>query len=80
MGTLSLDAARSQLEQALRDFSDAHDAAMARDPICRQLAVGVALQAMRDVETHGLTPYGRKRLRTGIEALRHALGLDQEAA
>lgn len=79
MGTLSLDAAMSQLDQALRDFGEAHDAAMARDPICRQLAVGTALTAMRYVEQHGLTPAGRKKLRTGIEALRHALGLEEAA-
>lgn len=79
MGTLTLDAAMSQLDQALRDFEQAHSAALARDPINRQLAVGIALQAMRYVESHGLTPAGRKQLRTGIEALKHALGLKEAA-
>lgn len=79
MGTLTLDAARSQLEQALSDYATAHAAAEARDPICRQLAVGTALQAMRYIQSHGLTPVGRKKLLTGIEALRHALGLEEAA-
>jgi hypothetical protein len=77
MGTISLDAAQAQLDQALRDFGEAHADAMARDPICRSLAVSTALSAMRYVERHGLTPTGRKQLRTGIEALRHALGLEE---
>jgi hypothetical protein len=76
MGTISLGAAQAQLDQALRDFGAAHADAMARDPICRSLAVSTALSAMRYIQRHGLTPAGRKQLTTGIEALGHALGLE----
>lgn len=73
---LTIDAASEQLQQAISDFTRSHDAAMSCEHVGRALAVTTALTAMRYIEAHGLTPLGRKKLQTGIEALRVALGLE----
>lgn len=76
MGSIPLDAARSQLEQAMRDYQDAADRASALDPVSAGLAMGMALTSLRSLQKSGWTEGGRRNLTTAIEALRAALGLE----
>jgi len=76
---LSIEAASTQLHEALANFTRSHDAAMSSDAIGLRLSLHVALSAMRYVEHHGTTPNGRRQLRTGIAALRAALGVEDES-
>ncbi|MCB0066588.1 MAG: hypothetical protein KDD77_05530 [Caldilineaceae bacterium] len=78
MGTVALDAAIAAKEQADRDLVEAIDQAMTADHVANRLAMERALRAMRYIESNGLTPEGRKRLRTGIEAARAVLGLEDD--
>lgn len=74
--SMPIELASTNLHQALAEFTKAHDAAMANDVIGLRLSLHVALSAMQYVEHHGTTPNGRRQLRTGISALRAALGIE----
>jgi hypothetical protein len=69
--------AEAQLAQAMRDYTAAHDAAMATPPIDDKLAASTILQSLRYVEQHGLTDKGRRELRLAIGAAKTIMGLEQ---
>lgn len=78
--SMPIEVASNQLHQALQQFTKAHDSAMSADIIGLRLSLHVALSAMQYVEHHGTTPNGRRQLRTGIAALRAAMGIDDESS
>lgn len=72
---LPLPVAMAQLNQAMADFTEAHDAAMTADPVADKLNVGIALQQFRYIEANGLTDEARRRLAVGIRACNAVLGV-----
>ncbi len=73
---MPLPVAKAQLEQAMRDYQTAYDAAMGCDRIGDRLAVSQILTSLKYIERAGLTDGGRRSLRTAIEACRTMLGVD----
>ena len=72
---MPLAVAEAQLAQAMRDYTAAHDAAMGAPQIETALGLSAILTSLRDVENRGLTPTGRKSLRTAIEATKSLMGI-----
>ena len=72
---MSLPVAAAQFNQAMADLTAAHDAAMAMPQIETALGLAAILTSLRDVENRGLTPGGRKSLRTAIEATKSLMGI-----
>ncbi len=73
---MTLPVAMAQLNQSMADFTAAHDAAMAADPVADKLNAGIALQGLRYIEKNGLTDEGRRRLASSIRAVQSILGVE----
>lgn len=74
---MPLPVAKAQLEQAMRDYQVAYDAALGCDRIGDRLAVSQILTSLKYIERAGLTDGGRRSLRTAIEACRTMLGVEE---
>lgn len=72
---MPLSVAAAQLSQAMADYTAAHDAAMSAPEIETALGLSAILTSLRDVENRGLTPGGRKSLRTAIETTKALMGI-----
>ena len=74
---MSLPVAKAALEQAMRDYQLAYDAALGSDRVVDKLGTSQILTSLRYVERNGLTEGGRRHLRTAIETCRSMLGIEE---
>ena len=75
---MPLPASVAQLHQALRDFTDSHDAAMASDRIADKLALSSALTALSLVLRNAkLTPHERATAEGARRAIRTSMGMEE---
>lgn len=73
---MPLPVAKAALEQAMRDFQEAYEHAMAQDQAALSLAISMALTNIRDAQRRGMTDGGRKSLHTAAEVCKSALGME----
>ena len=72
---MSLPVAMAQLNQAMTDFTNAHDAAMAADPAIVQLQVAMAYGKLREMTTTTMTDENRRHLASAKKSLGAILGI-----
>lgn len=73
---MSLPVAMAQLNQAMADFTTAHDAAMTADQAVVQLQVAMAYGKLREMSTTTMSDANRRNLESAKKSLRAILGVE----